>query len=72
MATRCEDRTERRAPRPLSKQDIDRRIEQVLLEVAAELGGPVNEPASPGGNPRPRFISPANLAQAMRRFQVPN
>lgn len=57
---------------PLSKREIDRRIECVMNEVAA-ADSLVAEHSSPSGESlRPRWISPRELVERMRRFIVYN
>jgi hypothetical protein len=62
---------EKEVLRPLSKEDIDRRIERIateLLAPAAESGA--GERAAE--DRLPRWISPAELVRRMRPFLVQN
>ena len=72
MARDQQDRAQGEAMRPLTKQEIDRRIEYVVAEVAA-FGEAEPEP-SKGCNDslEPRWITPGELVRRMRRFTVYN
>lgn len=52
--------------RPLSKQDIDRRIERVLEDVAA-AGERIGDDREEGPG-RPRRIAPRDLVERVRPF----
>ena len=55
--------------RPLTKQEIDRQIEGLLVEVA----GNTTEPYAAGADrPAPRWITAAELVRRMSRFLVYN
>jgi hypothetical protein len=53
--------------RPLSKQEIDRRMADLVSELLTPGGGQARDPA-----PTPRLISPAELVRRMSRFLVYN
>jgi hypothetical protein len=53
--------------RPLTKQQIDRRIERLVSELLAVELGP-QDPEDPSGRFRPRWICPAELIRRVRPF----
>ena len=59
--------------RPLTKQEIDRRIGDLLAEVA-EVAELENDPAvvAESETPPPRWICPAELVRRLRPFVVYN
>jgi hypothetical protein len=61
-----------RAPRlrPLTKHELDRRVEQVVAELA--LDWPREAPGSDEDRLRPWRIAPADLVRRMRKFIVYN
>jgi len=56
--------------RPLTKHELDRRVEQVVAELA--VGWPREQPGSDGGKLRPQSIAPAELVRRMQKFIVYN
>jgi hypothetical protein len=72
MAVGGQTRTGRHTLRPLSKQEIDRRIEGVLSEVAAPHKRDA-DPEHPEENElRPVWVSTAEFIRRMRAFLVSN
>jgi hypothetical protein len=56
-------------PRPLSKQEIDRRIERVLADLSAAIDAAAcGEGASSGDPLRPRPLPAGALTSRMRKF----
>jgi hypothetical protein len=68
MAMQRQPVAEREALRPLRKHEIDRRIESLVMEVAATAPGQAKGPETL----HPRWIAPAELVRRMRRFVVYN
>jgi len=62
----------RRSPglRPLTKHELDRRLEQVVAELAR--GRPREESSSDNEKLKPHRIAPAELVRRMRKFMVYN
>jgi len=56
--------------RPLTKHELDRRLEQVVTELA--LGWPREESRSNDQRLKPHRIEPAELVRRMRKFIVYN
>jgi len=52
---------------PLTKQEIDRRIDDLVAEIAAGEPG-----SSDGDTSRPRWIAPADLVRRLQPFIVHN
>lgn len=69
MALETLDRMERKGLKNLSKEAIDRRIEQVTAEVTSTAG---LEPAPEDDAMHPRWISARELVRRMRHFLVYN
>jgi hypothetical protein len=61
------ERIEEPAIRTLTKQEIDRRIEGLIREIAL-----LREDAGEIGATQPRWIAPAELVRRLRRFVVYN
>jgi len=55
------------AIRTLTKQEIDRRIEDLIREIAL-----LRDDADDGSSAHPRWIAPAELVRRLRRFVVYN
>lgn len=56
--------------RPLTKHELDRRLEQVIAEIA--LSGVPDEASPDDPKLRPHRIAPAELVRRMRKFIVYN
>lgn len=65
-------RDEQLAIRPLSKQEIDRRIELLVSEVAAMTESGERREVDPDAAVRPRWISAGELVRRLRPFVVHN
>jgi hypothetical protein len=72
MAVLGQTRTGRHPLRPLSKQEIDRRIEGVLSEVAAPNKRASDPEHREEDELRPIWISTAEFVRRMRAFLVSN
>jgi hypothetical protein len=72
MPSDLDDRTAVSKPRPLTKADIDTRMQQLIEEVAAPRGGRGGETESASDAMVPRWIEPAELVRRMSRFLVYN
>ena len=72
MPSDLDDRTAVSKPRPLTKADIDCRMQQLIEEVAAPCGDPGGEARSDCDALNPRWIEPAELVRRMSRFLVYN
>jgi hypothetical protein len=59
-------------PQVLSRQEIERRIEQVTSEVAGESAGASSECDAGGTGCMPRWITPGELVSRVRPFLVYN
>ena len=69
MALSNGDRTAEGTIRTLTKQEIDRRIDDLVKEVA--LPREVDA-CAPAETAQPRWIAPAELVRRLRRFMVYN
>jgi hypothetical protein len=67
MGSDREEGIEETAIRTLTKQEIDRRIEGLIREVAL-----LRDDADEKGSTQPRWIEPAELVRRLRRFVVYN
>jgi len=72
MPSDLEDRTAVSRPRPLTKADIDYRMQQLIEEVAAPGGNRGEMSRADADALRPRWIEPAELVRRMSRFLVYN
>jgi hypothetical protein len=73
MNAKCGGREERSSLRPLSKREIDRRIEEVLSDLAAAVDLVASRDALEKDDPlRPRLIPPGALTTRMRRLVADN
>ena len=71
MPSEQETRVGQPAIRTLTKQEIDRRIEGLIREIAALRDDPVDA-AMADGAMTPRWLPAAELVRRMRRFIVYN
>jgi len=69
MPSEQETRVGQPAIRTLTKQEIDRRIDGLVKEVALLRGA---EGCAPEETAHPRWIAPAELVRRLRRFMVYN
>jgi len=72
MALEHKTGTEQPAIRALTKQEIDRRIQGLIEEIALPHGEPAEAGAEAADSLRPRWIEPAELVRRLSRFIVHN